>query len=116
MAGGDGGGARARIEIERHDDVRSRRDHRRSRRASAANSRSTGSQRRVHGVYLLDLSTAAYGIESEAADWRLRISANASCRTDSPGQYRQHSKLLGDARPGYMPDRAWIRRERFRLR
>jgi len=28
-----------------------------------ADSRSTGSQRRVYCVYLLDLSTAAYGIE-----------------------------------------------------
>ena len=79
---------RARIEIERDDDVRPRGDNRRSHRTSAAGSRSTGSQRRVHGVHLLDLSAAAYGVESEAADWRVRISANASARTDFPGQHR----------------------------
>ena len=85
MAGGDAGGARARIKIERHDDVRPRGDDRRSRRTFAADSRSTGSKRRIHCVHLLDLSAAAHGVESEATDWRVRISANAGAGTDFPG-------------------------------
>ena len=64
VAGGDAGGARARIEIERDDDVRPRRDDRGSHRTSAAAARSAGRERRVHRVHLLDVSAGAHGAES----------------------------------------------------
>src|SRR5437588_3605251 len=51
MVRSDAGSARAWIEIERDDDVRSRRDNRRSSRTFATHSRSTGPQRRIHRVY-----------------------------------------------------------------
>src|SRR5438034_1277215 len=109
MAGGDASGTRPGVEIERHDDVRSRGDDRRSRRTFAADSGPTGSQRRIYGVYLLDVSAAAHSAESEASHWRLRIFANPGAGPDFPGQHRQHSKLVGHARPGHWPDRAKIR-------
>ncbi len=68
MAGSDASGARARIEIERDDDVRPRGDDRGTNRTFAARSGSTGQERRIHRVYLLDVSAAAHGFESETAD------------------------------------------------
>src|SRR6266853_5025559 len=111
----DAGSARAWIEIERDDDVRSRRDNRRSSRTFATHSRSTGPQRRIHRVYLLDLSTAAYGAEGEPADRRLGVSPDTGAGPDFPRQHRKRPKLLGHARPWDRPDRAAIWRERFRL-
>ena len=60
LAGSDAGRARTRIEFERDDDVRTRRDDRRSDRTSAAFARSAGRERRIHRVHLLDLSAAAH--------------------------------------------------------
>ena len=78
VAGSDADRARARIEIERDDDVRSRGDDRRPDRAFAAHSRSAGPERRIYRVHLLDISTAAYRLEGQASDRRRRIFAH--CR------------------------------------
>jgi cyclic dehypoxanthinyl futalosine synthase len=50
-------------EVERHDDVRPRRDDRGSDRTFAAAARSTGPERWVYCLHLLDLSTGEHGAE-----------------------------------------------------
>src|SRR5207249_6565905 len=109
MAGGNASRARTRIEIERNHDVRTRGDDRRSNRAFPAHSRTTGTKWRVHGIYLLDVSTPAHGSEGEAPHWSGRIFAHTSAGPNFPGQYRQRAKFLGDARPGDRADRPQIR-------
>src|SRR5438132_13713136 len=115
MVRSDAGSARAWIEIERDDDVRSRRDNRRSSRTFATHSRSTGSQRRIHRVYLLDLSTAAYGVEGEPADRRLGVSPDTSAGPDVPRQHRKRPKLLGHASAVDRTDGAEIGSSRYRI-
>src|SRR6266849_7234772 len=99
MAGSDASRARARFEIERDHDVRSRRDHRRTDRTFATNSRSAGPERRIHRVHLLDVSAATHGLKSETADRRGGIFADAGAGADFFGQYRQHPEFLGHAGP-----------------
>src|SRR6266851_4918784 len=82
MAGSDASRARARFEIERDHDVRSRRDHRRTDRTFATNSRSAGPERRIHRVHLLDVSAATHGLKSETADRRGGIFADAGAVYD----------------------------------
>src|SRR5207248_9077855 len=113
MVRSNAGSARAWIEIERDDDVRSRRDNRRSSRTFATHSRPTGPQRRIHRVYLLDLPTAAYGAEGEPADRRLGVSPDTGAGPDSPRQHRKRPKLAGHPRPRHRPERAATRRERL---
>ena len=73
--------ARARIELERDDDVRPCRNARRPARTFAAVARSAGRDGRLHGVHLLDFSAAKHGIESGAG--RLGgVSADAGARAD----------------------------------
>src|SRR2546423_12187880 len=106
MVRSDAGSARAWIEIERDDDVRSRRDNRRSSRTFATHSRSTGPQRRIHRVYLLDLSTAAYGAEGEPADRRLGVSPDTGAGPDFPRQHPKRPNTLHNATSGESPPHA----------
>src|SRR5205823_10800895 len=87
MVGSDASGARARIEIERDNDVRPRRDGGGTDRTFAANSRSTGPEWRLYRFYLLDVSAAAHGFKSEAAHQRGGIFADAGAGSDFFGQH-----------------------------
>src|SRR5437667_7249334 len=111
MARGDASGARVGFEIERDHDVWPCRDNCRSDRAFAAYPGSTGPQRRVHGIHLLDVSAAAHRSEGETAHWRGGISTHTSTGPDFPGQHGERAKLLGYARPRDRPDRAQIWRK-----
>src|SRR5437879_9137231 len=99
MAGGDASRARAGVEIERDHDVRARGNDQRSDRAFAAHSRTAGPERRVHGIYLLDVSAPAHRSEGKVPHWGGRIFADTSTGPEFPGPHRQRAKFLGDSRP-----------------
>jgi cyclic dehypoxanthinyl futalosine synthase len=46
------------------------------------------SQRRIHALFAGPFSRNNTVLKVKAAHWRVRISANASARTDFPGQHR----------------------------
>src|SRR6266542_527801 len=100
MAGGDAGRARTGIEIERDDDVWSRRNHCRAGETFAANSRATGPQWRLYRFHLLDLPAGEHGSKNETEDERVGIFANAGAGPDFFGQHREYPELVGDAGAG----------------
>src|SRR4029077_6937451 len=111
MARSDAGRARAGIEIERDDDVWSRRNARGADRTFAAHSRSAGGERRVYRFHMLDVSAGEHGVESETEDERGGIFADAGAGAAFFGQHPKHSKLVGDAGTGNRAGGAQIWRE-----
>jgi hypothetical protein len=108
-------GARARIEIERDDDVRACRDDRRPSRTSAALTRSTRRDWWIHSVHLLDVPTRKHSVKGVAPDRFRGISADAGGGPHFPRQLREHSEFMGDAGAADRPDRAQVWGERFRV-
>src|SRR4026207_137568 len=70
----------------------------------------------VYRLHMLDLSAGEHGVESEAEDERDRIFADTGAGPDFFGQYRKHSKLVGDAGTGDWAGGAEIWGQRFRER
>ncbi len=88
-----------------HDDVRPRRNAGRADRAPGAAAAAAGRDRRLHGVYLLDVSARAYRHGPRAAGRLVRVSEDAGRRPAVPRQLRQHPVELGHAGAEDRPDR-----------
>src|SRR5438132_14063768 len=113
MGRSEAGCARAGVEIERDNDVRSRRNDCGTDRTFAAHSRSTGREWRIYRLYLLDVSAGEHGVESETKNERGGIFADAGAGADFFGQHRKYSELVGDAGTGDWAGRAQIWGQRF---
>jgi cyclic dehypoxanthinyl futalosine synthase len=77
--------------------------------------RSAGPKRRVHRLYLLDVSAAAHRFESEATDQRGRVFKNAGAVPHFFRQHRQHPEFMGHPGTGDRPGGVEIWRQRFRF-
>ena len=108
--------ARTGAELECDDDVRPRRDARRSDRASAASPRSAGRNGRLHGVHLLDLPAREHQAARRARASAANIFACRRCRRIFLDNFEnvQSSWVTQGPKIGQIALKLW--RERLRQR